>query len=115
MRLVAHEQLSELAADLGESSPAVRYLAASGPTAPVLCAAAEQYEVDVIVLPRRRAERLRRLLRVSLYEQLRRQCRSEIVVAPCSCSTWHVGSPGVGPGSYRWLQAAIELSSPASW
>ena len=55
MRLVAHEQLSELAADLGESLLAVRYLAASGPTAPVLCAAAEQYEVDVIVLPRRRA------------------------------------------------------------
>ena len=83
MRVVAHEQLSELAADLGESSPAVRYLAACGPTAPVLCAAAEQDGVDVIVLPHRRAERLRRLLRASLFEQLRRRCGSEIVVAPC--------------------------------
>ena len=87
MRVVAHEQLSELAADLRESSPAVRYLAACGPTAPVLCAAAERYEVDVIVLPHRRGERLRRLMRVSLSEQLRRRCRPEVVVAPRRSST----------------------------
>ena len=82
MRVVAHERLSELEADLEESSAAVRYLAACGPTAPVLCAAARQYEVDVIVLPRRRAERLRRLLRISLFEQLRRRCESEVVIPP---------------------------------
>ena len=82
MRLVARERLSELSAHLEDPPTSVRYLAACGPTAGVLAQAAEHYAIDMIVLSWRPAERVRRLLRVSVPEQLGRQRRWEIVVAP---------------------------------
>ena len=82
MRLVARERLSELSARLKDPPTSIRYLAACGPTTGVLAQASEQYEIDMIVLPWRPAERVRRLLRVSVPEQLGRQRRWEIIVAP---------------------------------
>ena len=95
MRLVAHERLSELAAQLENAPRSIRYLAACGPTAQVLAQAAEQYDLDMIVLPSCRAERVRRLLRISVLEQLQRRERWEIVVAPRGGAF-----PGVAPAAH---------------
>jgi nucleotide-binding universal stress UspA family protein len=81
VRHAAREWLSELAEELGDA-PTVNYVAACGPTTPMLALVAERYEADTIVLPWRRGERLRRLLRTSTFEQLERRGRWEIVVAP---------------------------------
>ena len=59
MRLVARERLTEAAADLGVPPVSVHHLTACGPTAGVPGQAAEQYDIDVIVLAWRRAARLR--------------------------------------------------------
>jgi nucleotide-binding universal stress UspA family protein len=65
LRLLAHERLSKAAKTIGDS-PAVHYLAACGPECQVLAQAARQHEADIVVVPWRRAERLRRVVRLSL-------------------------------------------------
>jgi nucleotide-binding universal stress UspA family protein len=62
MRVVARERLAEPDADLGLPPVSVHYLTACGQTVGVLAEAAKHDNIDGIVLPWRRAERLRRLL-----------------------------------------------------
>ena len=70
LRLLAHERLSTAAKIVGDS-PAVNYVAACGPERQVLAQAARRYEADLVVVPWRRAERLRRVVRLSLAADLR--------------------------------------------
>ena len=86
LRALAHEWLSE-AAELVGDSPSVRYLAACGPERQVLTLAARKDDVDLVVVPWRRAERARRLLRRSLAERLRGHGRWDVVIAPPARST----------------------------
>jgi nucleotide-binding universal stress UspA family protein len=81
LRLLAHERLARAANAIGDS-PAVHYLAACGPERHVLAQAARQREADIVVLPWRRAERLRRLLRLSSVEDLSRRGPWNVVLAP---------------------------------
>jgi hypothetical protein len=81
LRLLAHEQLSAASGSIGDSQD-IRYLAACGPERQVLAQAARQHEADVVVVPWRRAERLRRIARLSLAEDLRRRGPWEVVIAP---------------------------------
>ena len=86
LRLLAHERLSGAAKTIGDA-PAVRYLAACGPERQVLAQAARQHEADIVVVPWRRAERLRRVVRVSLAEDLRLRGPWEVVIAPRTASS----------------------------
>ena len=81
LRLLAHERLSDASNAIG-ASRGVRYLAACGPERQVLAQAARQCEADTVVVPWQRAERLRRLLRLSLVEDLRRRGPWDVVLAP---------------------------------
>ncbi len=85
LRLLAHEQLSAASNSIG-SSQDVRYLAACGPERQVLAQAARQHEADIVVVPWRRAERLRRVVRLSLAEDLRLRGPWEVVIAPRTAS-----------------------------
>lgn len=86
LRLLAHERLSTAATTIGDS-PAVHYLAACGPERQVLAQAARQYEADLVIVPWRRAERLRRVVRLSLAEDLRLRGPWEVVIAPRTASS----------------------------
>jgi nucleotide-binding universal stress UspA family protein len=86
LRLLAHERLSTAAKTIGDS-PAVQYLAACGPERQVLAQAARQYEADIVVVPWRRAERLRRVVRLSLAEHLSQQGPWEVAIAPRTASS----------------------------
>ena len=85
LRLLAHERLSKAATTIGDS-PAVHYLAACGPERQVLAQAARQYEADIVIVPWRRAERLRRVVRLSLAADLRLRGPWEVVIAPRTAS-----------------------------
>ena len=80
-RLVAHERLSAASNAIGESGD-VRYLAACGPERQALAQAARHCETDIVVVPWQRAERLRRLVGLSLVEDLRRRGPWDVVLAP---------------------------------
>ena len=86
LRLLAHERLSEAAKAIGDA-PDVRYLAACGPERQVLAQAARECEADIVVVPWRRAERLRRLVRLSLAEDLSLRGPWEVVIAPRTASS----------------------------
>jgi nucleotide-binding universal stress UspA family protein len=86
LRLLAHERLSKAAKTIGDAPP-VHYLAACGPERQVLTQAARQHEADIVVVPWRRAERLRRVVRQSLAEDLRRRGPWEVVIAPRTASS----------------------------
>ena len=86
LRLLAHERLSKAAKTIGDAS-AVHYLAACGPERQVLAQAARQHEADIVVVPWRRAERLRRVVRLSLAEDLRLRGPWEVVIAPRTASS----------------------------
>jgi nucleotide-binding universal stress UspA family protein len=81
LRLLAHRRLATAASTIGDS-PDVHYLAACGPKRRVLAHAARQCEADIVVIPRPRAEPLRRLLRQSAMEDLSRRGSWEVVAAP---------------------------------
>jgi nucleotide-binding universal stress UspA family protein len=86
LRLLAHERLSKAAKTIGDSS-AVHYLAACGPERQVLAQAARQHEADIVVVPWRRAERLRRVVRLSLAEDLSQRGPWEVAIAPRTASS----------------------------
>lgn len=86
LRMLAHDQLSAASKSIGDSQD-VRYLAACGPERQVLAEAARQHEADIVVVPWRRAERLRRVVRLSLAEDLRRRGPWEVVIAPRTASS----------------------------
>ena len=86
LRLFAHEQLSAAAKTIGDSS-AVHYLAACGPERQVLAQAARQHEADIVVVPWRRAERLRRTVGLSLAEDLSQRGPWEVAIAPRTASS----------------------------
>ncbi len=81
LRRLAHQRLSTLASTIGDS-PNVQYLAACGPRHQVLAEAARQCDADTVVLPRQRAEALRRLLHLSAVEDLSRRGSWDVVTAP---------------------------------
>ena len=107
MRVIARERLFEPAADLSDPSTSIRCLAACGPMSGVLAQATEQYDIDVIVLPWRRAVRLRRLLRVSDAERLARPRRWEVVIAPVP-----TGAPVGHADRFRLSARRAQDSSP---
>ncbi len=86
LRMLAHEQLSAASNSIGDSQD-VHYLAACGPERQVLAQAARQHEADIVVVPWRRGERLRRVVRLSLAEDLRRRGPWEVVIAPRTASS----------------------------
>jgi nucleotide-binding universal stress UspA family protein len=86
LRLLAHERLSKAAQTIGDS-PAVHYLAAYGPERQVLAQAARQDGADIVIVPWRRAERLRRVVRLSLAEDLKLRGPWEVVIAPRTASS----------------------------
>jgi nucleotide-binding universal stress UspA family protein len=86
LRLLAHERLANAAKTIGDA-PAVHYLAACGPERQVLAQAAREHEADIVVVPWRRAERLRRVARLSLGEDLRQRGPWKVVIAPRPAST----------------------------
>ena len=118
LRLLAHERLSE-ASNAIDDSRDVRYLAACGPERQVLAQAARQCEADIIVVPWPRAERLRRLLRLSPVEDLSQSGPWDVVIAPRAASSvlrrrgprvpqpWVRGAPVAGDdsGHHRSLAA----------
>jgi nucleotide-binding universal stress UspA family protein len=81
LRLLAHERLSAASNAIGDSRD-VRYLAACGPERQVLAQAARHCEADIVVMPWQRAERLRRLVRLSLVEDLRQRGPWDAMLAP---------------------------------
>lgn len=81
LRALAHEQLSAVSQAIPDSRD-VRYLAACGPERHMLAEAARRCEADIIVVPWRRGERLRRLLRLSQVESLRRRGPWTVRLAP---------------------------------
>lgn len=81
LRLLGHQRLSQAQDAIGESRD-VRYLAAFGPERQVLAQAARQRDADIVVVPSQRAERLRRVLRLSRAEYLSRRATWDVVVAP---------------------------------
>ncbi len=81
LRRLAHQRLSTVASTIGDS-PDVRYLAACGPKRQVLAQAARQCGADTVVLPRQRAESLRRVLHLSAVADLSRRGSWHVVTAP---------------------------------
>jgi nucleotide-binding universal stress UspA family protein len=86
LRLLAHQRLSQAAKTIGDAL-AVHYLAACGPERQVLAQAAREHEADIVVVPWRRAERLHRVARRSLAENLRQRGPWEVVIAPRTASS----------------------------
>jgi len=79
--LLAHQRLSTAARTIGDT-PDVHYLAACGPKRQVLAQAARQCAADLVVMPRPRAEPLRRRLRLSAVDDLSRRGSWQVVTAP---------------------------------
>ncbi len=99
---IAKEELAEAASLVG-SEPMVRYEVAHGTNqTSAIKQAASRCGADLIVLPRRRHDRVRRKFGRDLAERLRRDGRWHVVVAPFATAQRSVHkAPDVGPSGFR--------------
>jgi nucleotide-binding universal stress UspA family protein len=91
MRAIAEEDLAEAAAVLRPSS-SVDFVVEPGRAPDAIAHAARRLGADVIVVPWQPSRRLRRRISASLVDQLRRDGRWEVVIAPATAVANRVDS-----------------------